>query len=208
MTDRTNTDARQSSPSAQRNREAILAVLKNVLPEAGAVLEIACGSGEHAVFFASHFPALPWQPSDPDPASRASCAAWTAELGLSNVLPPIAIDAAASEWGPVERIEFKAILCINMIHIAPWEAALGLFAGAGRILPSNGVLFLYGPFMRGGVHTAPSNKMFDQSLRAQDPSWGVRDLDDVAEAATREKLLIAEVLDMPSNNFSVVLRKE
>ncbi len=196
-----------SAPATRRNREPILAVLQRVLPEAGKVLEIASGSGEHVTFFAPHFPDLVWQPSDPHPGSRASIAAWTAELETQNVLPPLDIDAAAADWGAVEDAAVAAILCINMIHIAPWDAGRGLLAGAGRLLAPRGLLYLYGPFQRGGRHTAPSNAAFDESLRAQNPDWGVRDLDMVAAEAHGQGLDLAEVVDMPANNLSVILRK-
>lgn len=194
-------DARQFAPATARNREPILEILRRVLPSQGLVLEVSSGTGEHATFFAPQLSGLTWQPSDPDPAARASIAAWTAATGATNVRPPLALDARADVW-PLTRA--AAIVCINMIHIAPWEAALGLFAGASRILVKGSPLVLYGPFKRGGEHTAPSNAAFDASLRARDPSWGVRDLDSVVAAAAQAGLGLFEVVAMPANNLSVV----
>jgi SAM-dependent methyltransferase len=199
--------ARMSSPSAGRNREPIRAVLDRVLPRGAKVLEIGSGTGEHAAYIASARPDVSWRPSDPDADSRASVAAWIAHLGLGNVAAPVAIDARAPAWGVEAEAPFDALVSINMIHIAPWEAALGLIAGAGRLLAPGGVLFLYGPFARGGVHTAPSNAAFDESLRARDPRWGVRDLDVVAAEAARAGLRLEDVVPMPANNLSVVFRR-
>ncbi|MEY4270434.1 MAG: hypothetical protein RLZZ58_1650, partial [Pseudomonadota bacterium] len=164
------------APATLRNRDAIAEALADVLPPAGRVLEIASGSGEHIVHFAARFPALHWQPSDPDPAALASIAAWAAESGCANVAPPLHIDAAASDW-PVASAD--TLLCINMIHIAPWEACEGLMAGAGRLLHPGAPLILYGPFVEGDVPTAPSNEAFDASLRSRAPGWGLRDRADV-----------------------------
>jgi len=202
-------DPRLSSPAARRNRDPILAVLRRMLPAQGAVLELASGSGEHAVWLAAHLPGLLFQPSDPDPASRASISAWIAHEGLPNVRAPLAVDAADEDWTlPGEIAErLVAILCINMTHVAPWQATLGLLRGAGRMLRSGGVLYLYGPYKREGRDTAPSNAAFDASLRARDPAWGVRDLEDVVAAAGRAGLVVASVEEMPANNLSVVFRK-
>ncbi|MBL8830760.1 MAG: DUF938 domain-containing protein [Rhodospirillales bacterium] len=195
-------DARRQAPAVARNREPILAVLREHLPARGTALEIASGSGEHAVAFAAAFPGMIWQPSDPDPANRASIAAWIASDGGPNLLPPIAVDATAENW-PLATAD--AILCINMIHIAPWAACLGLMRGAARLLAPGGLLYLYGPFMRDGAHTAPSNAAFDESLRARDPAWGVRDLGDVIAAA--EGFASPTVVAMPANNLSVLFRR-
>jgi hypothetical protein len=192
---------KQHAPATERNREPILAVLREVLPPAGTVLEVSSGTGQHAAFFATQLPQLIWQPSDPDPVSRASIAAWTE--GLANVQPPLDLDVTRRPW-PVERAD--AILNINMIHIAPWRACEALMEGAAELLPAGGVLHLYGPYQRDGRHTAPSNAAFDQSLRARDPAWGVRDLDDVARAAARCGLALERVVEMPANNLSVVFR--
>jgi cyclopropane fatty-acyl-phospholipid synthase-like methyltransferase len=200
-------DARLRSPSAARNRDSILAVLTRVLPQGAKVLEIGSGTGEHAVHVAKARPDLDWRTSELDAGSRASIAAWTAAEGLANVATPVAIDARESSWGVEDDAPFEAVVSINMIHIAPWEACLGLIAGAGRLLGPGGALFLYGPFARGGQHTAPSNEAFDRSLKARDPSWGVRDIDDVARAALAHGLALAEIVEMPANNLSVVFRK-
>jgi hypothetical protein len=196
-----------TAPAVARNREPILAVLRRVLPEQGLVLEIASGSGEHAVYFAAALQHLTWQPSDPDPAARESIAAYRAAMALPNVLAPLALDVAASRW-PVTRADaIMAIVAINMIHIAPWAAAEGLVAGAERLLPAGGVLFLYGPFREHGRHTAPSNAAFDESLRTRNREWGVRDLDEVAALASRHGLALEERVAMPANNLSVVFRR-
>jgi len=196
---------RLASPSAQRNRGPILGVLRRVLPASGRVLEIASGSGEHAVYFARALPNLTWQPSDPDPAALESIRAWIAHEQLANVLDPLLLDVARARWAySLDKVD--AVLCINMIHIAPWEACLGLFYGCEELLPPGGPLVLYGPFMRGGVHTAPSNAAFDESLRRQDPRWGVRDLDDVVREAALRGFHLAEVAEMPANNLTAVFR--
>jgi SAM-dependent methyltransferase len=197
-------DPRLFAPSARRNREPILAVLERSLPRAGLALEVASGSGEHVVHFAGRLPGLAFQPSDPDPAARASIDAWVAASGLANVRPALALDAASRDW-PLERAD--AVLCINMIHIAPWRAAEGLVAGAARLLGAGGVLYLYGPYQRGGAHIAPSNEAFDADLRARNPEWGVRDLDDVAALAAGAGFGEPEIVAMPANNLSVVFRR-
>lgn len=196
-------DARQYAPATARNREPILQVLRKVLPARGHVLEISSGTGEHAVFFASGLPGLTWQPSDPDPAARASITAWAAAAALVNLRPALDIDARAPTW-PVARAD--AVICINMLHIAPWEAALGLFAGAARILPTHGVLYFYGPFKRDGRHTAPSNAAFDESLRGRNPAWGVRDLGEVTAAVAEAGFAPPDIVPMPANNLSVIFR--
>jgi len=193
-----------SSPAARRNREPILGVLRRVLPARGTVLEIASGSGEHAVHFAAALPRLSWQPTDDDPDALASIAAYRDDAGLPNLLPPIALDAAAPSW-PVAHAD--AVVSINMIHIAPWSAAEGLIAGAGRLLAPGAVLYLYGPFKENGHHTAPSNAAFDASLRASNKKWGVRDLGEVSALAGRHGLDFAERVAMPANNLSVVFRR-
>lgn len=205
-----NIDRRQYSPSAARNRDAILEILRRVLPPKGVVLEVGSGTGEHAVYFAPHFKKSRWQTSDPDSDSRASIAAWIESAGAGNVLAPIDLDVSDSVW-PMEQDGLEAgvaaIISLNMIHISPWASCLGLLGGAGRLLAQDGVLFLYGPFKIGGVHTAPSNAAFDQSLRSQDPTWGVRDLEDIAAVGAEQGLTLAEKVPMPANNFSVVFRR-
>ncbi|OLL29026.1 SAM-dependent methyltransferase [Burkholderia sp. SRS-W-2-2016] len=198
------TDARQHSPSAERNREPILAVLRDALPASGRVLEIASGTGEHAVCFAGALPGLDWQPSDADPDARASIAAWTAHAGLANLRAPLALDVHQPDWG-VDALD--AVVCINMIHISPWSAAQALFDGAGRRLVDGGVLFLYGPYKRGGVHTAPSNEAFEQWLKSRDEQWGVRDMEAVVALGETAGLVCEQVVAMPANNFSLVFRK-
>ncbi len=196
---------KRHAPATARNVDAIIAVLRDVLPDAGSVLEIASGSGEHVVAFARAFPTLTFQPSDPDRQALASIAAWRSEASPANILAPIALDAAAQAW-PVERAD--AILAINMVHISPWEATLGLLDGAARILSSGGPLYLYGAYLRNDAPTAPSNLAFDESLRARDPRWGIRRLEDVvAEAATRG-LSLGKVVEMPANNLSVVFARD
>lgn len=197
-------DPRRFAPATQRNRDPILAVLRRVLPRSGTVLEIASGSGEHAVYFAEQLPGLTWQPSDPGEAARASIAAWTERSGVRNVVAPRALDAAAEEW-PVDRAD--AVVCINMVHISPWEACTGLMRGAARVLPPGAPLVLYGPFRVGGEHTAPSNAAFDADLKRRDPAWGVRHLEEVVKAASKRHFVLDEVIDMPANNLSVVLRR-
>jgi len=195
-------DPRRSAPHVARNAGPIANVLKTVLPARGLVLEVASGTGEHALHFAHAFPNLLWQPSDPEPAAQRSIDAWRAEAGLANLLPAVALDARAAEW-PIAAVD--AVLCINMIHISPWAATEGLLRGAARLLAPGAPLFLYGPFLQGGVETAPSNAAFDDSLRARDPEWGLRDLEAVAAAARGFGL--DAVVAMPANNLSVVLRK-
>jgi SAM-dependent methyltransferase len=194
-------DGRLHAPATARNRAPIAAVLAGWLPARGRVLELASGTGEHALHFAARFPGLVWQPSDPDAPHRASIAAHRRAAGTPNLRAPLDIDVTATDWpldGPLD-----AIVCCNMIHIAPWVAAQGLFAGAGRYLEPGGGLFLYGPFKRGGVHTAPSNEAFDASLRANDPAWGLRDLEAVTILAEAAGLAPPLVEAMPANNLSL-----
>jgi predicted O-methyltransferase YrrM len=196
-------DKRQA-PATARNREPILGVLARVLPDAGLVLELASGTGEHAVFFARALPGVRWQPTDRDPTALASIAAYRAEAGLANLLLPLALDAADEAW-PV--VQADAIVSINMIHISPFASCCGLFRGARRLLAAGAPLVLYGPFRFDGVFLAPSNAAFDADLRARDPAWGVRDLsevDDVALAAGFER---AELVALPANNHAVVFRR-
>ena len=198
------TDHRRSAPHVARNAEPIAEVLREILPGRGLVLEVASGTGEHVVHFARTFPFLAWQPSDPDPAALASIEAWRVEAELANLLPPITLDARAPDW-PVAAAD--AILCINMVHISPWAATAGLLRGAGRLLAAGAPLYLYGAYRQAGVATAPSNDAFDLNLRARDPEWGVRDLEDVAMEAGKNGLGLDRVVPMPANNLSVVFRK-
>ena len=194
----------QLSVAAQRNRDSILSVLRRVLPPQGLVLEIASGTGEHAVHFAANLPGVTWQPSDQDADYLASIVAHRAAATLPNLLAPLVLDVTAPAW-PAARSD--AVVCINMIHIAPWQATEGLISGAGRVLRPDGVLFLYGPYKQGGRHTAPSNEAFDADLRARNPEWGVRDLDDVTALAAKHGLDFVEWVAMPANNLSVVFRR-
>ena len=197
-------DSRLSSPSFPRNREPIIAVLAQLLPPSGSVRELASGSGEHAIAFARRFTQLSWQPSDPAPEARASIAQRRLEAGLANLREPLDIDAAGPHWPDAT---FDAIVCINMLHIAPWAAAEGLMAGAGQVLRQGGGLYLYGPFLRQGRETAPSNLAFDRSLRDRNPRWGLRDLEAVAALAKTHGLELRQVIEMPANNLSVWFEK-
>jgi hypothetical protein len=194
-----------TSPATARNREPILAVLKPRLPDRGLVLEIAAGAGEHAVCCAAALPHLEWRPTDPNPDALISIAAWRDHAGLANLAAPVFLDAADPDAWPLARAD--AVVAINMIHISPWAATLGLMAGAGRLLPSGGVLFLYGPFIDADVETAPSNLAFDHDLRGRDPAWGLRRVDAVAAAAARHGLALRERIAMPANNLALVFRK-
>lgn len=210
-------DDRLYAPATQRNREPILEVLHQVLPPDGTVLEISSGTGEHAIFFAPLLRPRQWLPSDPDPTARASIAAWQQEFPADNLHPPIALNAGDPTW-PVEeqgftgmdlqRYPVRAIANINMIHIAPWSACLGLMAGARRILPPGGILYLYGPYKQNGQHTAPSNAAFDEMLKEQDPTWGVRDLEAVVAVAEENKLQLSKIVAMPANNLSVIFQRQ
>jgi len=199
-------DPRRFAPAAARNREPILDVLRRVLPARGKALEIASGSGEHVVFFAQALPDFAWRPSDPDPDARASIAAWIAHEGLTNIAPPLDIDVRADAWGVEDEAPFDAIVSLNMVHIAPWASALGLMRGAARLAAPGSILFLYGPFKKDGAHTAPSNEAFDASLKARDPQWGVRDMEEIARAAEGEGFALDEIAPMPANNFSLVFK--
>lgn len=195
---------KRHAPATVRNRDAIADVLEAVLPPTGTVLEVASGTGEHVVHFAQRFPQLIWQPSDYSDLSLPSIAAWVAESGFTNVRPAVQLDASSPGW-PVPQAD--VILCINMIHIAPWAATMGLMAGAGRLLQARAPLYLYGPYLRDGVETAPSNLAFDQSLKERDPDWGLRDLSAVIALAAEHGLHIEQVIEMPANNLSVIFRQ-
>ena len=197
-------DPRRSAPHVARNAEPIVTVLRDVLPAQGLVLEVASGTGEHALHFARAFPGLRWQPSDPDAAALRSIEAWRASAKLANLLPPVVLDACSPEW-PVDAAD--AILCINMVHISPWTVTLGLLDRAARLLGSRAPLVLYGAYRRDGVPTAPSNEGFDKALRARDPEWGLRWLEDVVAEAARRGLTLERVEEMPANNLTVVFRK-
>jgi hypothetical protein len=195
------TDSRLFAPAVARNRDPILAVLRQILPSKGVALEIASGSGEHVAHFAAALPGLTFQPSDPNAQARASIDAWIARTGLRNICPAAALDASRSPW-PLSHAD--AIFCINMVHISPWAATEGLFRHAHDILPTGASLYLYGPYLREGVITAPSNLEFDASLRAQNPEWGVRDLAAVVAIARENEFSGPEIIEMPANNLSVI----
>ena len=197
-------DRRLEYPATLRNRDVILDVLRGVLPSSGLVLEIAGGSGEHVVHFARALPGLTFQPSDPEDAALQSIKAWTQDSALSNVRPPVMLDASSDLW-PLAAAD--AVLCINMIHISPWPATKGLIRGCAKLLRKGAPLYLYGPYRRADVITAPSNEAFDASLKSRNPEWGLRDLEAVAELARAEGFSAPEITEMPANNLSVVFRR-
>ena len=198
-------DARQFAPATQRNRESILEVLNKHLALKRNILEIASGTGEHAVFFASHLQSLCWIPSDINPTARESIIAWKNISDVNNLALPLTVDVTQDTWHrQVEDKKIDGIVNINMIHISPWNACLGLLQGAGKVLPAGGILYLYGPFKRNGEHTSKSNAIFDASLSDRNSAWGVRDLEEVIEAAATANLKLKEVVEMPANNLSVI----
>ncbi len=197
--------AKQHAPATLRNRDPIAEVLARELPASGTVLEIAAGTGEHAVFFAGRFPALHWQPTDPAPEALASIASYRADYTGSNLAKPRLLDASVPESWPVAAAD--AIVCINMVHISPWEATIGLFTGAARLLgASGGPLILYGPFLEPGVATAPSNCDFDASLKARNPLWGLRDTGDLDRLAAQQGMARSARHALPANNIMLVYR--
>ena len=197
-------DGRLVVSSADRNRGPILKVLERVLPKTGLVLEVASGTGQHVVHFAQALKGLSWQPTDMDAACRRSISAWLATAELANVRQPLDLDVRALPW----RVPtLDAIVCLNLIHIAPWSVATALFAGAGLALRETGLLYLYGPYSVQGRHTAPSNAAFDSALRAENSEWGLRDLKEVESLAKDQGFDLAETIEMPANNFSVLFRK-
>lgn len=196
--------ARRSAPAALRNRDPIADVLAEWLPQSGLVLEIASGTGEHAVHFARRFPSLSWQPSDIHADALTSIAAWCEESGLTNLRPPLTLDASSPDW-PIERAD--AVLSINMVHISPWASALGLIEGAGRLLPLGGPLILYGPWLKDDIETVASNLEFDASLKARDPAWGLRRVEDFAAAAEPRGFTLEAIRQMPANNLTMLWRK-
>lgn len=197
-------DARREAPATARNRDPILSVLRDVLPVSGHVLEVASGTGEHAIHFAAALPDLVWQPTDPDVQARASIAAWAEQAGLANLRAPLELDAASQEW-PVA--EAQAVVCINMIHISPWNATEGLMAGAARVLESGYPLVLYGPYRRGGLTLEPSNAAFDEDLKRRNPQWGLRSVETVRACALDNGLAFDRLVEMPANNLMLVFRK-
>ncbi|HYZ27361.1 MAG TPA: DUF938 domain-containing protein [Geminicoccaceae bacterium] len=200
-------DARQYAPAAERNAGPILTVLGPHLPPVGTILEIGSGTGQHVIAFAAAQLNLSWLPSDPDPAARASIDSWTAAANLANVRAPLDIDVTAEDWARSLDRPLQGVVCINLLHIAPWAACAGLMAGAGRLLERGAPLYIYGPFKQGGRHTAPSNVQFDRYLRMYDPAWGVRDLEAVVGCAADHGLDFIGQEAMPANNLSVILRR-
>ncbi len=199
-------DRRRHAPAVARNREAIRQVLRRYMPQRGRVLEIASGTGEHVAFLAAASdPGLIFQPTDLDAAARESIDAWTKALGLTNVLPALALDAASERW-PFDTVDL--VVCINMVHISPWPATVGLMRGAARSLAAGGILYLYGPYRREGRHTAPSNEAFDRDLRSRNPDWGVRDLEAVAQVAAEAGFEPPIIEEMPANNLSAIFRRK
>jgi hypothetical protein len=218
---------RRSAPAALRNREPIANVLSQWLPPSGLVLEIASGTGEHAVFFAERFPALDWQPSDIHPDALSSISAWRQQSGLLNVREPLKLDAAMADWpletadaapgvnvssdpcepsGSAENKRISAVLCVNMVHISPWSASLGLLDGSSKILQSGGALILYGPWLSADMPTAPSNLAFDQQLQERDPEWGLRKVEDFAAEAKKRGFVLEQLRPMPANNLMLLFR--
>ena len=196
-------DAKRSAPAVLRNREPIAEVLADWLPKSGTVLEIASGTGEHVVWFGERFPDLTWQPSDVHADALGSIIAWREAAGLPNVAEPVVIDAGSDNW-PVRRVD--ALLNINMAHISPWEASLGLIAGAAQILPEGAPLILYGPWLKDDIETAPSNLEFDENLKSRDPRWGLRRVEDFAAAAEEKGFALVECRSMPANNLMLLFR--
>ena len=197
--------ARRSAPAALRNREPIAEVLAEWLPARGVVLELASGTGEHAAFFAERFPALEWQPSDLHPDALSSIVAWREEAALPNLRPPLTIDASSADW-PIQ--EADAVLSINMVHISPWASALGLLDGAERLLADGAPLILYGPWLKDDIDTAASNLAFEQDLKARDPAWGLRRVEDFERAAADRGFRLVETRVMPANNLMLLLRPD
>ncbi|WP_321322885.1 DUF938 domain-containing protein [uncultured Parasphingorhabdus sp.] len=198
-------DEQKHAPATLRNRDAIVAVLRDILPERGLILEIASGTGEHAVYFGRAFPQLTFQPSDPDPACCQSITAWTEREGSSNILPPLQLDAQAPQWD-VQNV--AAILCINMVHISPWESSIGLFDKAGKLLAPGAPFYLYGPYLRDDIETAPGNLAFERSLKSRNLRWGLRDVADMDALAARNGFTRESLVEMPANNISLVYRKQ
>ena len=200
-------DDRLDAAATHRNREPLLAVLQAHLPETGHMLEIAAGTGQHAVFFANALPRWTWQPSDPDPRHRRSIDGWTRHVGAKNVLAALDLDVTEVPW-PTEagNRKWDAVLCVNMIHISPWEATIALLDGAGKALRSGGLLVTYGPYNVDGTFTSESNARFDASLKARDPRWGIRDIGELSDEAAARGLVREALVPMPANNFTAVFR--
>ena len=195
-------EVKRYAPATERNRDVIAETLASLLPAEGLVLEVASGTGEHAVHFAKRFSTLTWQPSDPDPIAIVSINAWQADVNAPNVRPAMLLDAS-SNWSIAQA---DAVVCINMTHISPWAATVGLLHNAARILPSNAPLFIYGPFRQRDVPLAESNASFDASLRQQNPEWGLRYVEDITEEAQEAGLRPDQIIEMPANNLSLIFR--
>jgi len=193
--------ARGFAPAAERNRQPILDVLRRVLPTAGLVLEVASGTGQHAIFFSEHLSALRWQPTDASSEALLSIGAWVEEVGRENLLSPLELDVRWQRW-PIVKAD--ALLCINMIHISPWETTEALFRGAGELLANGSHLITYGPYRLHGEHTAPSNAAFDESLRSRNARWGVRDIEELTDLGARTGFALEEQVSMPANNMTLV----
>ena len=199
-----NEDKRLFFPAVSRNRDAIRTVFLDIAPQTGEILELACGSGEHAVHIAAALPGVIWHPTDLDSDNMASIDAHATVSGLTNVRPASKLDVRDPDW-PFQGM--TGIFNANMIHISPWDCTIGLMAGAGRALTKNGFLFMYGPYKRGNAHTAPSNQSFDESLQSQNPQWGVRNLEDVSGEAEKNGMILEKIIEMPANNLSVIYRR-
>jgi Protein of unknown function (DUF938) len=202
-----NQDKRQYAPATERNRSPILQVLQQFLPPEGVVLEIAAGTGQHANFLVEHFPKIQWYPSDPDPICRDSIQAWRSFEPKPNLQLPLNIDVSQDNWWEKSPAKIKAIVCINMVHISPWSAFLGLIKGAELLLEKGGLLYLYGPYFQKDKITAPSNLEFDRYLRTQNANWGLRNLEEVVLNAEKHRLNCIEIVEMPANNLSLILQK-
>jgi hypothetical protein len=208
MTSPNNLDLRQYAPATQRNRQPILDILKQILPSTGNILEIASGTGEHAVFFAPYFYPRKWIPSDVNNESIESIKSWQKYCVTNNMQSPLWLDVTAENWVfPEDLKPITSVININIIHISPWQSCIGLMRGSQKILSSGSILYLYGPFKINNQHTAPSNEQFDQYLKIQNPQWGVRNLDDVILLANQYKLKFKEIIPMPANNFSVIFER-
>jgi cyclopropane fatty-acyl-phospholipid synthase-like methyltransferase len=199
-------DPRRFSPATERNRDPILGVLGTIELASKRVLEIASGSGEHAIYVADKLPIASWQPSDPDAEARASIEEWRRQSGVQKMSSPIELDVVRDETWP--STPFDLVVCINMIHIAPWEATVALMRGAARVLGADGKLFMYGPYKRSGAHTAPTNELFDRNLRARNARWGVRDLEAVQAEAEKNGFSLDQIVPMPANNLSLIFGKK
>lgn len=205
VTSERESDGRLTAPAAERNKGPILEVLRRLLPKTGLVLEIASGTGQHVVHFAAALPSLTWQPTDPNAEHLISISAWIRHTGLENVRPPLALDVGDDPW-PVGHAD--AVLCINLIHIAPWAVTAQLLEGAAWVLAPGSLLFLYGPYRHFGQHTGPGDVAFDADLRSRNPEWGLRDMEEVVALAGKRGLSMVEIVPMPANNFSVVFRRD